>query len=91
LARSPWKLERQQTTALAQAIGSTSRRATVLREQAWQQIARRITEPHSTSSTTTTSLAANRPTCWCRCAAGFVGFDQVDGQGSIEEFLGWHR
>ena len=92
----PWKLENeQQTTALAQAIGSSSRRATVLREQAWQQMARRMAEPLSASAgqsptTTTTAGTSGEPpdVLVSLRDAGFVSFDQVDGQGSIEAFAG---
>ncbi len=85
-----WKLDDEtQITAMAQAIGSSSRRPTTLRDQAWQQIARRIAEPHSASSTTTTSASGEPSDVLVSLRdAGFVGFDQVDGQGTIEEFAG---
>ena len=82
-----WKLENdKQITALAQAIGSSSRRATVLREQAWQQIARRMAAPRSTSPSNPSQSQSD--VLVSLRDAGFVAFDQVDGKGSIEEFAG---
>ena len=83
---APWKLQNdQQITALAQAVGSTSRRPVVLREQAWVQISRRLAEPRSSGQSPATG--STDPLVSLR-DAGFVGFDQVDGKGSIEEFAG---
>ncbi|MET0421329.1 MAG: copper transporter [Acidimicrobiia bacterium] len=88
---SPWKLDdKEQIAALADAIGSSSRRPTVLREQAWQQITRQLLVPHANTSTSTTQGegSASSNVLVALRDAGFVTFDQVDGQGSIDEFAG---
>jgi hypothetical protein len=86
---SPWKLDNdRQITALAQAIGSSSRRATVLREQAWQQMARRMAAPRPASSSGQSSTTGATDVLVALRDAGFVSFEQVDGKGSIEEFAG---
>jgi hypothetical protein len=83
---SAWKLENdEQIAAMADAVGSTSRRPTVLRAQAWEQLARRFSNP------VTGEVASGQPIDDVLVAlqdAGFVGFDATDGGGSIAQFPG---
>jgi hypothetical protein len=87
----PWNLDDdEQVAALGDAIGSTARRPSVLRAQAWEEIARRFTDPAVPGSP-----AAEDPATDVLVAlrdAGFVGFDSVDDEGGetdLAEFPGF--
>lgn len=77
----PWILDTdEQVTELARAIGSTSRRPVAVREQAWTQIAARLSTPVSSAAAddVLTSLSD----------ANFVSFDAPSDGGTIAQFPG---
>ncbi|HEX3456118.1 MAG TPA: copper transporter, partial [Gaiellaceae bacterium] len=80
---SPWKLEdKGDVTALAGAIGSSSRKPTTLRTQAWAQIAARFAAPPVTVTTDTDDVLQALDD------AGFVSFDAPATGGEITQFPG---
>ena len=81
---SSWNLEREsEITAMADAIGSSARRPTPLRAQAWQQIASRLAEPP-----TLTSPAGSTDVLRALDDAGFVSFDAPPTGGDVGGFPG---
>ena len=81
---SPWVLETpEQISALANAIGSTSRRPAALRDQAWQQLAARFAEsPADVEATPGDDVLAALED------AGFVTFEGPQGGGTVVQFPG---
>ncbi|MFI5046710.1 MAG: copper transporter [Acidimicrobiia bacterium] len=79
-----WKLDTEaEITAMAKAIGSSSRRPVTLRTQAWQQLAARLAEPPSLTSQTATDDVLHSLD-----AAGFVTFDAPSTGGGVTQFPG---
>jgi hypothetical protein len=77
----PWTLDTDaQVTELARAIGSSSRRPAQVRNEAWTQIAARLSTPVPSASTddVLTSLSD----------AKFVSFDASSGSGTLAQFPG---
>jgi hypothetical protein len=81
-----WNLDDgDQVNAMAEAIGSESRRPATLRAQAWQEVAQRMTEP--VLSGEPIPEAADDVLVRLR-DAGFLGFDDVQEETGIEQFPG---
>ena len=80
---SPWTLDTpEQISALADAIGSSSRRPATLRDQAWQQLAARFAEsPVAATATDDDVLAALED-------AGVVSFEALEDGGTVAAFPG---
>ncbi|HEX5586132.1 MAG TPA: copper transporter [Acidimicrobiia bacterium] len=80
---SSWKLDTpDQISALADAIGSSSRRPTALRDQAWQQLAARFAESPANAVPPADDVLVTLED------AGFVTFDGPQGGGTVVEFPG---
>ena len=84
---SSWNLEdAEQVSAMGEAIGSSSRRPATLRAQAWQEMAQRMTEPVLPGETVPDG--ADDDVLVRLRDAGFLGFDEVEDAGGLEEFPG---
>lgn len=83
---SSWNLDDgDQVSAMGEAIGSSTRRPAALREQAWQEMAQRMTDPVLPGEPAPD--AADDVLVRLR-DAGFLGFDGVEEGVALEQFPG---